>query len=209
MRPALALSTLLLGGCCCGIGGGGPSGGLGDRFGDAVGEKMQEKMVEKVFEASTGHELDIAAGGEVLFVETDEGKLSTYMNGKLPEGFDWPLPGDAKVQAATRLDPKDPAAGGPTWMVTYETTQDLTTTTAALKAEAEKRGYKVTSTNAAMALALEEAKAQGVTIDPAMTGLGNPSSDMLAFESSDPNKSGGALVDASTPGKTSVVLTVR
>jgi len=205
MSRLLVLPILLLGGCCCcGFGGGGGSSS-GDPFG--VGEKIQEGTMEAIIEAGTGGQVDISTPGQTFKMETDEGTITTYMDGATPEGFPWTLPSGTKVVTATKLDPKDPADGGATWMVSYETTEDWKAVAAHWKAEATTKGFKVTSTNDALAAAFAEASAAGA--GDMMPAGPPPTSDMMVFETTDPNKSGGVMVDGSQPGKTTVVLTVR
>lgn len=211
MRRLLILPTLLLGGCCCcGFGGGGGSsagGGLGDRMGEAIGDRASEAVAEGIWERATGLDIDISAGGQRITAETPEGTLTTLSDGTLPEGLPWTVPPGVKVTMSSRMDPKEAGKGGPTWVVSYETTEAWQAVARHWQSEAEARGYTVVSSSAAMKAALAQAEAQGMpatAVDmPAETG------DMLAFESADPNKSGAAIIDGSTPGKTTVILTVR
>lgn len=127
MRPFLfAAAAFLLQGCCCCPFGGGGGGGGGSRSGASpVEEWAAEEFAEKLIETSTGEQVELDVHGDKgLTIKTEDGELTTWADGRVPDGFPLPIIDGATVTAATRLIAKDSGTSYNVIMTTSKSPQD-------------------------------------------------------------------------------------
>lgn len=120
----LSLAVLVLAGC-----------------GKSVLQKSNETAAEKIIEAQSGGKANVDINGNSVTVETEQGKMQSGENVKLPSDF----PTDVYVIDGTiKVAITDQASGGQT--ISIETGKSLEEASAAYQEKLKSNGWKITGT---------------------------------------------------------------
>jgi len=207
MRWLAILSLATLTGCCCFPSGRhGPSSTSTDQGG--MKQWIAEKATEKAVQAVTGEKLDIDASGKKVTVTTPDGKLTTWADHSLPEGFPYPLQPNATVSASMRLDPTDPTQV-PMLSVFYEVPGPPADAVAYWTKVGKDAGYQVQSLASQSVDAMDQAREQGVTLPPTEVlgnNMGN-AGDILVWKGGDDKEIGTVMIGTES-SKTQVMISV-
>lgn len=124
MLPVLAMAVLVLAGC-----------------GKSISQKASEKAAEKMIEAQSGGKADVDISGKNVKVETEQGKMETGENVKMPPDF----PKDIYVIDGTiKVAISDQASGGQT--ISIETNKTVSEISSTYQEKLKSDGWKITGT---------------------------------------------------------------
>lgn len=122
--PTLAVAILILAGC-----------------GKSVSQRTSEQIIEKTIEEQSGGTADVNIGDNSMKVETEQGKIETGDNVKLPSDF----PNDVYIiEGAIKAVISDQASGGQT--ISIETNKSVEAVAADYQDKLKADGWKITGT---------------------------------------------------------------